>query len=84
MMKYDEAMVIFMQMEEEYHLEQYIDFAGLCNDLANYCKAGLVIHDDDGDPVDEIERENLIKLQTKLKECADLFRDCDPYYREQG
>lgn len=63
-------------------IETYEDAHSQCYALRNFCIACLSVNGEDGyTELDRREERSLLQLTQLLNVCADLFLECDPYFR---
>lgn len=71
--KYDFLNVLI----DEYGMETYEDFAGMCKRLSMAARCAYDVTEE----LDEVEKSNLLSLEKLLSVCAEMFIVCDDYYR---
>lgn len=71
----------YKQLLERYHIETCDDYAGVLKKMGQAVDEMLKMSPEERGEIDPIEKNNLEVLKKLLPICADLFIDCDPYYR---
>lgn len=75
----DEKLAVCDELREKYHIEQYIDMAGMCNNLA--IAVDFMLKHSNA-PMDDVEKNSLETLRELLPICGHLFVQADDYYRQ--
>ena len=74
----DDKLAVCDKLREEHHIEQYIDMAAMCNNLA--ISVDFMLKHNNV-PMDGIEKNSLETLRELLQLCEHLFVQADDYYR---
>lgn len=72
-----DAIKTLEEMNEKYHIDQYILVAMLLQDLKRYVDA-IITLDEERDEVQQTMQKHMIVLLDTLSK---MFADCDEYYR---